>query len=322
MKSVKPQRFNNFDYLRLLLALIGVAAFHAWNATGPKFLGLTIAVPAFLCISGFVIPPSLETSQGAVHFFWKRILRVMPAFIASLLAVWLIWGFASVGPTLRSWYTLGLVRDRAQNGVLWSLGCEEVIYIAFVVAYALGAYKRPVWLWAMLAVSMTAQIWALPHLTTFAIAPATLPSAFITGNLLYVYRERLKTTEWIPVLAAAALLALTAVRPADLRLQFLHLSLLNAALVWVCFAGPQIKWKMPLDISYGCYIYHLIVLDLLFKHGVRDRAGLILWTVLGAVCVSIVSAILIEQPALNYKNSPPSLHFWKARRAKIAEAAA
>ncbi|MEA2552235.1 MAG: hypothetical protein QOJ65_411 [Fimbriimonadaceae bacterium] len=259
-------------------------------------------VPAFLGISGFVIPPSLESSKGMAHFFWKRFLRIAPAFIASLALVALIFGFSFVGPTLRSWYTFGLVNTYSKNLPLWSLACEEVVYLCVAAMYLLGAYKRPAVVWTLWAVATALQAWTMPASNNDVTNIAMLPSAFLIGNLLYIYRERLKVNPWIPVVCFAAMLASRPFLPNSFTLQYFHQSLLIAALVWTGFAGPQIKWRLPLDISYGLYVYHYMIVLVVAATGMVDLYKIIGTSFLYAIPIAILSALLIERPALRLKN--------------------
>jgi peptidoglycan/LPS O-acetylase OafA/YrhL len=297
---VKPARYSNFDYLRLYLAL-AVASFHGWHSTNLPYKDLPFMVPAFLGISGFVILPSLESSKGTGHFFWKRLLRVMPGFVAALIVVAVLYGARFIGPTLTSWYTFGFVRGNGKDPVLWSLSCEEVIYFCVAVLYLLGAYKRPAVIWIMWAVSTVLEAWYMPSLSNFGTNVAMLPSAFLIGNLFYIYRDRLKVNSWIPVASFAVLLAYYPFRPDSFTLQYLHQSLLIAAIVWTGFAAPQIKWRLPIDISYGVYVYHWMIILQIARPGM-DLYKIIGLTFLILIPVSIISALLIERPALRLKD--------------------
>ena len=98
------ERFPAFDWVRLFLAGF-VAVLHTLNNfygrshTGPHYVGMTIAVPGFLAVSGFCVLQSYERSQGWLHFAWKRVCRIMPALGFSFLLVGLIWGLEPILPT-------------------------------------------------------------------------------------------------------------------------------------------------------------------------------------------------------------------------------
>jgi len=308
MKPSTAPRYPNFDLLRLILAL-SVPFLHAWNQTGSTMKGLFPAVPGFLALSGFLVLQSYENSRGPGHFFWKRLLRVGPAFIASFVLVAIFFGIKAIPATLANWYTFGQSYDGGKNNVLWSLACEEVLYVSLVLLWFAGAYKRVVWTWVLFAASIVGTCVLLPHIYNrqFAhvVVIAFLPSAFFAGNLAYHYREQLMKAKPIwPTCLFVASLSLYPLLPRDVITQYLHQTVAIIGLIWFGIAGPKIPIKLPVDISYGVYLYHLMVLEVAYRSGVTERFPLMATTIVGAVAVSLLSAILIEQPALKLKNHP------------------
>lgn len=95
--SNKVSRENNFDFLRLFFASLVIVS-HSFPLAGVRDLEplryLTnsrydlggIAVQCFFVISGYLIFQSLERSPNFLNYFWKRILRLYPAFIVMTLA--------------------------------------------------------------------------------------------------------------------------------------------------------------------------------------------------------------------------------------------
>src|SRR5882757_9291447 len=93
----REERFHNFDYLRLFLALEVVASHLYAGLTMGRDLWLPIPpVAAFIGLSGFLIPQSLERSRSLGHFAWKRIVRTIPALIPLLIAIGIMFGFKRV----------------------------------------------------------------------------------------------------------------------------------------------------------------------------------------------------------------------------------
>jgi peptidoglycan/LPS O-acetylase OafA/YrhL len=303
------KHYRNLDWLRLFFAL-SVPFWHGWNATGQPLSGLFFAVPAFLALSGFVVLQSYERSRSPGHFFWKRMLRVGPAFIASFALVAALFGLAAVLPTFESWYTFGLHSERSRNSVLWSLSCEEVAYISLAIAYGLGVYKRPLLLWMGIGVFM------LPGLFYEVHGPVSrqlhnLPSAFLIGNLFYVYRDRIHTKPWVPLIAMVAMLALLPFRGNVGAFQFVHQSALIASFLWFGIAGAQIPMRLPFDISYGTYIYHLPILAWLLASGMQQR-----WPLIGAcyaitIPLALISWFTMERRFLALKDKVPG---WRPRK--------
>jgi len=142
----------------------------------------------------------------------------------------------------------------------------------------------------------------MPHLSMLGTNPAMLPSAFLTGNLLYLYRDRMRVQPWIPLVACLAAFAYLPFKSPDFTIQYLHQNLLVFTIVWFGFAGPQIKWRLPLDISYGIYVYHWMIVLEIVAVGLKNTLEIIAIAVAIVIPVSILSALLIERPALALKD--------------------
>ncbi len=97
MQTQFDKRENNFDFIRLFLAVLvifshsyslgsGSAASEPVNRlTHNQVTGGEIAVDLFFVISGFLITASYERSASIASYLKKRVLRIYPAFIAAML---------------------------------------------------------------------------------------------------------------------------------------------------------------------------------------------------------------------------------------------
>ena len=79
-------RQNNFDLIRLLLAL-AVCLLHAHELSGVADLSIIdtllsgkIAIESFFVISGFIMVHVIDPAAGAVDFYVKRIIRIVPLY--------------------------------------------------------------------------------------------------------------------------------------------------------------------------------------------------------------------------------------------------
>lgn len=88
---------NNFDFLRLVFALLVVIA-HSYPISGNSVTNQwisqvtnnqielsNIGLNGFFIISGFLIFQSLERSKTIISYFWKRMLRLFPALLFVLV---------------------------------------------------------------------------------------------------------------------------------------------------------------------------------------------------------------------------------------------
>lgn len=279
-------RYPNFDVIRLGLAC-EVFVRHAQHHLYPAFWmpWPILPVPAFLGLSGFLCLQSLER-RGIASFWRARLLRIMPALLASLCLVWALFGFYPMLSAFGTYLTAGTAH-RGANSPLWSLLPEEIMYFSMCLAWLCGAYRSRVFLWAALTVSCLIAMVAYAESRAVAMYAQLVPS-FLTGNLMYVYRD--KNPSWIAWPALLLTVRLNVTYP----MHPLWMGVSGAAgafcLILIGRQARQINWKLP-DMSYGVYVYHVPLLN---------AFG---W--LGIVATPVVAALswyLIEQPCLRLKD--------------------
>jgi peptidoglycan/LPS O-acetylase OafA/YrhL len=297
-------RYPNFDVLRLLLAA-EVAFVHAAFVVNSAFSwnDYVMAVPGFLAISGFLVLQSYSESGSWIAFIRKRACRLLPALAVSLILTWILFGAAGMFNSLLNWLTGGLYTvDGMANGPLWSLGWEECAYLLLAGLWVVGAYKRPFYIWALLAISIGV-VCAGNNLAPHARIILFLAPAFFTGNLMFIYRERLlKIPSFVPWIIFYVMLQWRLV-PAAGMLGGASLVLFQAfAVVWVGMAGSKIiPFKFP-DISYGLYVFHFpIVLFLESRYGITKLSEMLVWMGCLVIPFCLGSWYLIEKPALRFK---------------------
>jgi len=134
------------DGLRAL-SVIAVMLFHLRIGYPGGFLGVDV----FFVLSGYLISTILlrdYRSFGRIrfgHFYVRRVRRLMPALLATLVLTWAVWGLIpKAGPFLpaataclfyyANWYTC-FNGSAAMSGLghTWSLSIEEQFYIVWPV---------------------------------------------------------------------------------------------------------------------------------------------------------------------------------------------
>ncbi|SHI45421.1 Peptidoglycan/LPS O-acetylase OafA/YrhL, contains acyltransferase and SGNH-hydrolase domains [Aureimonas altamirensis DSM 21988] len=297
-------RYPNFDLMRLFLAG-QVAVAHAWYTVDPNFgwPGFVMAVPSFLAISGFLVLKSYEFSNTWRNFMRKRVLRILPALIVSFVLCLVLQDWLTSWNSVLNWLTGGLYTlPYRANGPLWSLAWEEAAYVTLAVLWGCGAYRRPIWIWALLALSLLV-CWALREAPPHYRIITFLAPAFLTGNLMYLYRQYLVKVH--PIVPWVFLVAAVQAN----YMQFLSyfggslLAVVEAfAVVWVGIAGLRLQPKVVPDISYGLYIYHMPFIMFLADHGMLSgvqRSILLMFAVTVPFC--LVSWFIVEKPILRLK---------------------
>ncbi|MGV0717419.1 acyltransferase [Mycolicibacterium sp. XJ662] len=153
----RPERVASLTGIRAVAALL-VMATHAAYTTGkyPQgYVGLVysrmeIGVPIFFVLSGFLLfgawvkaaaedrpPPSSR------RYAWRRVRRIMPAYVVTVLAAYLVYHFRTAGPnpghtweglfrnlTLTQIYTDHYLYSFLHQGLtqMWSLAVEVAFY--------------------------------------------------------------------------------------------------------------------------------------------------------------------------------------------------
>ena len=150
--SVFDTRRNNLDFVRLSLATLVIISHSFPLATGtekyePLLLAThgqttagTIAVNLFFVLSGFLIANSLLSSSSAWSYLRKRVRRIYPGFIATLLVGALV---------VCCWRRPPAHIIRSPRGLEISVGCVRLREFAYDHAFPLnpapGAINGSLW---------------------------------------------------------------------------------------------------------------------------------------------------------------------------------
>jgi peptidoglycan/LPS O-acetylase OafA/YrhL len=159
----KPNKKLEIISLLRVLGALGVAWFHftngnvsfldaGWLKNSGKYGWLGVEV--FFVISGFVVPYSLwygkfQFQQHWGKFFVRRILRLHPAYIVSILVSIGLWYISSLVPgfkgqpykidvvnlMLHIGYLNGIFNQPWINPVFWTLGIEIQYYLLAMLVY-------------------------------------------------------------------------------------------------------------------------------------------------------------------------------------------
>lgn len=322
--SLKNRKFdfgeNCFDLLRLLSALHVMtqhifrhiahietsAAFNWWSG-----------VVVLFCISGFLIPASMERSKGVGEFLKKRVFRIIPSLwiciIVGVIVAAAFCGFVYNDVFLK-WFIgqLCFIRDFPQpdfissfgvgnfQGSLWTMIYTVQFYIITALIYKL-LKNRKIGVWIAVWIFTLAINLATPFIQSSVsvevkniISHTCLPFFYIyfTGWFIYRWREKI-----VPFLS---------------RIKILLILLIIGRGIWIMNGAPRIgeyqdmiivllltmltigagysfgKLRFKIDLSYGLYLYHMIVVDVFVQMGWTDEV----WYVLGVYAVSAVVAFV------------------------------
>lgn len=331
---------NNFDLLRLLFAGT-VCLVHAHQLSGfqelaflSAVLSSSVAVKAFFVVSGFLVFMSFERSPTLAAYAGKRVRRIYPAYFTVVVAcavglfassssgaadyfssVWARYLLANLAflnflqPTLPGVFA-GNTVDTV-NGALWTLKIEVMFYVAVPVFGWLFRRFSPLPVLALAyAASVGYAAW-MAHLAAktgdvvYLQVGRQLPGQlayFMAGAFLYYYRDLFERRAAAFMALAVPVLAIDLAYPLPLFEPFA----LAVAVVFFglfCFVGNFGKYG---DFSYGIYILHFPVIQLLVHSGAfRDRP----WAYLAAVVVVTAGGAVVLWHAVEKRFLARSSHY-------------
>lgn len=219
--------------IAIILVLLRHAARPFWDNGGGLFPigGWDIGVPLmngwmgvdlFFVLSGFLILHHMMRRWGGNPrridlkvYFTKRILRIVPAYVAVLFLVAAgLFPFYDAGAQnlgFRISYHLLFLQDYLASNIVvpfWSLGVEEKFYLlAPLLLIGLATLKKPVWQYGLLGALILAPLairaaitWHNPDVSTYEAYFSTFRSPFhacfeglAAGALCaFIYRDRAK----------------------------------------------------------------------------------------------------------------------------------
>ena len=323
------------QYLRalaVLMVVIGHTHQTEGRLIGDQLLGQFAyfgfsGVDVFFVISGFIIHRIYGTKSGfRPRFYLARLNRIFPLYwIYTAIAVGGLFWFYGAGPDTalgqKDWlatFTLFPVGYPPLLPVGWTLTHELYFYLAYAVYLALPMRIRP---WAALGWGglTVAGLFGFAEgqspLTSLLISPFNL--LFFAGAVMAQYFDRLLVLRGLSLavsLAGAALgLAWTAVYGleglSDPSLRVPVLAPFAIGTVWAVLAWrprlPTLAARIG-DWSYGCYLGHILVLEILARILAPYLSGTVfaspIYYTLGMLATLILAWLshwLVERPLLH-----------------------
>lgn len=338
LAAVREFRLNNFDLLRIAAATQVLVAhsirrldIHTplWFVPFEPFVG----VPIFFVVSGYLISASYERTSTLTNYFRNRFLRIYPGMWACLLCTvivvsafgfrmlrisavpWFVWQMAGViyTPKFLSGFGFG-----SYNGSLWTIPIELQFYVVLPLVYLLARHGRGtnrVFYLAFAVFVLIALVirWLAPSmgqldesrwvkLLRYSFAPHLF--MFLAGVVLQrlkAYQSRLifgKGLVW-----AAAYLLLSYLLPDSPVSYVVRMLVLAVCTVSLAYTLPGLGDKLLRgnDISYGVYIYHGLILNIVYQLRLFHNPRYLLIVFVGAFAAGWVSWTFVERPFLRKK---------------------
>ena len=351
---------NQFDKIRILAALVVIFSHHFpltgtrapawlenqwlhWSVTGG------VGVMVFFCISGYLVTLSWYREPHFLPFLWKRLLRLWPGMLGSVLCGVLVFGIAfnalSLGQYLNSpttwrffWTNVTLLKEfpflpgtfplnpipHVMNGVYWTIPMEFVCYLVLALLGLAAVLRRRRLVQTLLLLYIAGFLgWANPDLTGYIRHWIEYPAFFAAGAFIALHKD------WFDRHAGKLLLVATPVLVATYFLtpyiatsRFLLLPLL---VLYLGNLPARDSWFSRLgDPSYGIYLYGYPIAQTV----VALWPDMDFWPSLALACALAIGAgyaswLLLESRALRYKGlfavpKSATTQIWAPARALLA----
>jgi peptidoglycan/LPS O-acetylase OafA/YrhL len=310
---------SSIDLLRGLAA-ISVSLFHFVIISKLVFPSIFrdvfsyghLGVQIFFVVSGFVIPYSMHKGNYNLKkikvFFLKRIVRLEPPYILSILLVLLLNFLFFLSPYYKedildvSWYQLlyhigylnSIFQEKWINDVYWSLGIEFQYYILLSIVYEYVSNKTTTWF--ILVIIFTFSSFLIPqHSFIFFHLPF-----FIIG--ISIFRLLIeKDSFYFFILCLIFMLIVIYFQP-DSNI-FFSLSALVTLPFFLFFKRSFKIGKFLGNISYSLYLIHIpvgqrfILIGANYTSSLMGETFLILLALSLSILVSYFFYLFIEKPS-------------------------
>ncbi len=291
-------------------------------------------VPIFFAVSGFLIPKSWQSDPGKPYLI-KRFLRIAPAYyvalfvsMATMLALGGLTPKIMLTKSFIGWFGLQLFTIQFTvpaglksygvgnpNGSLWTIPVEVGFYIAVPILFWIGKKLQDrqfdILLLVIALASFAIQYKLGEHPTGIlkkGIADSSLAHIwlFILGWLIARNMEKLR-----PILAGKAPAWIVGYMVVALIVHKLHIGIFNQGLqailapvtIAIAYTAPSLARKIlgDTDLSYGVYLYHLIVVNALIVLGFSGAGLPVVAAFSLTIGLAALSWFLIEKKALALK---------------------
>lgn len=327
---------NNFDFLRLALALFVILAHSrlvgqigSLSSADLTSYGF-VAVQCFFVISGFLIFQSWDNAKSLREYASKRARRIYPAYFVVVVGCVFLGGLLSTVPPAEyfgsaDWFKYLVANltflnflqptlpglfldgdDSLVNGPLWTIKIEVMFYTAVPIIAWLAAGKRKLYVFPVIYVSSIVWVEYFRYMYEvtgnglFLTLVRQLPgqmALFIVGGALYFYFEYFKERAPILVIGSIGLLVLNLYHP----LPWIYPAALGILVIYVAQLAPYLgNFGRYGDFSYGIYILHYPILQSVRALGIFESSPALALAMGGLISVLLayLSWHLIEKPSL------------------------
>lgn len=310
-------------------------------------------VPVFFVISGYLICMSYLNSKDTLAYTINRFLRIYPALYVCLgvsIAVLAIFGFVTAGSfvskgfaawvsaqlTIFQFYNPDAFRGfgvGVVNGSLWTIPVELMFYMALPLIFLLAGRNKGtssnLVLGLLFAASFVLYCWVREQNETMAIkllGVSVFPYLwmFLLGVFAQLHWKQVES--WIKGrfiwwLSAFVVTSLVFNAGTGSLSECMGLLVSRILLAGLALSGAySMRWLSNKilrenDLSYGTYIYHMLLVNVLVELNFTGRPWHLAATYAGTLTLAFLSWRFIESPALKAKKG---VRAWFLRFERVA----
>lgn len=317
-KQLFNKKDNCLNTIRLIAALqvlYGHATYHLHISGIPLFGEILLffeGVPIFFTMSGYLNYDSVCASESYGEYLKKRFWRIYPelwgAILVELLAIVILYNqsinwsqfglFALAQGTFFQFWTPDFLRAYgcgSPNGALWTI-CTLIQF--YIIAYPIFKilHNRKPWVWlatiaASIVISFSTQFIRenTPAIVSQLYGQTVLPNLwmFICAAFVSEYKNSLvpflKRHWWMFIIV---LILNKYIIQFDVSTPYSLLGTMLLFLGLIGFAYGFPKMNIKTDISYGIYIYHMTIVNVLIQLGFSHNQ----WLLIPVAFISILLA--------------------------------
>lgn len=324
-------KIYNIDYVRFILAYL-VLFQHSFELGAfnyplfHTFFGSKFAVDCFFILSGFLVFQSFDKDPKIYNYFIKRFFRIYPAYIFTILFFILLFIILfkqinyqsllnyllsqlfftnSIHPTIQGVFQNN--HFNVINGALWTLKIEILFYISVPIIYLISKKIGLLRIVFVLFLSSLSWDYTMLYLSKSFNIPDSLFHQFPTqlkyfssGIFLYYLFESksIKTTSLLHLVLSFLLYLL--IYKYSFEENFILRPLILSSIL---FSVITLKYQLPkltFDFSYGLYISHFPILQLLLTFNTFSHIKLFIISSSLVIVYACMVWNFIEKPFMKY----------------------
>lgn len=339
-KTIERIKQNNcFDFLRYFFAL-SLILVHFCTLTETEqfwFISGQMRVKAFFTITGFLVVYSYIRRGNIKIYFIKRVRRILPAYITTILFCFIIGYFFSFESYSEYFFSIQSIKylianltflnfiepclpglfsnnpvETSVNGSLWSMKYEVIFYILVpFIIWLIKKYHKAYIIITIISLYigfhaildyLEFRTGNLFYHTVNNSSPNTM-IYFITGTFILLYFDWFyKNIKYI-IISCAIFFVFLEISEIDFLYYIEPIFFSSFIIGFAYYVKPLYFLRKYDNISYGLYLFHYPVIQVLIQYQLHIY-NIYLTFILALIItifLALISWYIIEKPLLNKK---------------------